>query len=524
MKPIWSALLLLAMLAASCSVGHTSTTQLVYGLTLAPSGIDPHLNASSELTIPLTSVYDTLIYQDPQSGAFVPGLAERWTISEDGLLYTFYLRHDVHFHDGTAFDAEAVKINFDRILDPDNHSQKAVFMLGPVAETEVVDKYTFALHLTQPYAPLLDSLAQAYLGMASPAALAEWGTTEYQFHQVGTGPYRFIEYVPNDHLTLERNAEYAWAPSIYESDRAQIESISFRIYEDPATRALALESGEVDVIGEVPPRDAESLASSGKFRIYPVAVPGQPMQFFFNTRNPPTDDVLVRRALVLAVNRPFIVSTVFGPLSPVAQGPLSASTFGFAPQYPWPSANQEEAVALLEQAGWTDSDGNGQRNRYGLPLQLLIVVPTWGSSKDVAQLVAAAWEEVGADVSIEVAPAFGALKEAQAAGEYNAIAINFFGTDPDLLQAFYASNGLYNWTGYSDPQIDDLLTRGAAESLDAQRRLDIYAQITALVREQALLLPIRDYVNLNVANSKVEDLRFSYQGWAPLLFDLKLAP
>jgi peptide/nickel transport system substrate-binding protein len=112
-------LILLGVLLAACAPPTPAPRRLVYGLTLAPSGIDPHVNASSELGIPLTSVYDTLVYQDPATGGFVPGLAESWAISKDGRTYTFTLRRDVKFHDETPFNAEAVKVNLDRIADPD---------------------------------------------------------------------------------------------------------------------------------------------------------------------------------------------------------------------------------------------------------------------------------------------------------------------------------------------------------------------------------------------------------------------
>ena len=112
------------------------------------------------------------------------------------------MRDDVDFHDGTHFDAHAVETNLERILNPDNHSQMARALLGPVSKIEVVNNYQLSIQLEEPFGALLDGLSQTYLGMASPAALAEWGD-EYQFHQIGTGPYRFIEYVPNDHLILE---------------------------------------------------------------------------------------------------------------------------------------------------------------------------------------------------------------------------------------------------------------------------------------------------------------------------------
>ncbi len=170
----------ISSLASACQTSSDTMPTLNYGLTLAPSGIDPHLNASAELGIPLNSVYDTLVFLDPESSEFVPGLAERWEISSDGLRYTFYLREDVRFHDGTPFNAQAVQDNLDYTLNPDNHSQKAATMLGPLNQMEILDEHTIAFVLDEPFAPLLDSLSQVYLGMASPTALKQWGASEYQ--------------------------------------------------------------------------------------------------------------------------------------------------------------------------------------------------------------------------------------------------------------------------------------------------------------------------------------------------------
>ncbi|HVO41195.1 MAG TPA: ABC transporter substrate-binding protein, partial [Aggregatilineales bacterium] len=111
---------------------QTDVNRIVYGLTLLPSGFDPHINQSSELGIVLRSVYDTLVYRDPDTKQIVPGLAESWEISPDGLTYTFHLRSGVRFQDGTPFNADAIAYNFDRITNPANKSQKAVFLLGPI--------------------------------------------------------------------------------------------------------------------------------------------------------------------------------------------------------------------------------------------------------------------------------------------------------------------------------------------------------------------------------------------------------
>jgi len=518
--PRSAACVLALAFATACAGTAPPGTSVAYGLTLSPTGIDPHLNASAELGIPLTSVYDTLVVQDPETGAFLPSLASSWEISDDGLTYAFHLRTDVRFHDGEPFDAEAVRANIDYILNPENHSQKAVFMLGPFDRAEVVDTATIVLHLAEPYPPLLDSLAQVYLGMASPRALAAWGPSEYPFHQVGTGPFRFIEFIPNDHLTLARNPDYAWGPSIYRHTTARVETITFRFFTDPATRALALENGDADILGEIPPHDAERLDGEG-FQVTPVAIPGQPLQFLFNRRLPPTDELAVREALLLALDRPAIVDTVFGPTSPVAQGLLSANSLGFAPIRTSPSQDAVAARRLLADSGWLP-DADGVRRRDGSPLALTLIAPSWGNNPEVGQLLEAAWEALGAQVELQIAPSFGQLKEAQERGDYNAIGINFFGTDPDLLRPMFASEGIYNWTGYADPSLDDVLRRAGASAATPSQRVELYAEAARIMGDQALVIPIRDYVNLVGASPRIHGLRFSYAGWFPLLIDLEV--
>jgi peptide/nickel transport system substrate-binding protein len=514
----WIAAGLLAVCVA-CGKADSTKGELHYGLTLAPSGIDPHIHQSSELGIPLSSVYDTLVFRDGDGG-FVPGLAESWEVSAGGMEYTFFLRRGVRFHDGTAFDASAVKTNLERILDPETKSQKARFLIDPVRSVVVVDDFTVRLELSEPFAPLLDSLSQVYLGMASPAALEKWGA-DYQFHQSGTGPFRFVEYTAGDHLTIERNADYAWAPSIYRNQTAQLDRVVFRFYTDPATRAPALLAGEVDVMGEVMPGDAGGLEQDGRYTVYPVGIPGQPLQFFFNLDLSPTDDPLVRRALLAATDRAALVRTVFGAYSPVAAGPLTASTWGAAAVVPADSYDRETAADLLRLAGWEDSNGDGVRERDGQVLRLTVVYPPWGLTPQTAELLEMQWKEIGADVELIQAASFSGLKEAQAGGGYHLIAWNQAGTDPDLLRPFFRSDGAYNWSGIASAELDSLLDDAVRAGSDPER-LELYRLVQEAIARECPVLPIRDYVNLNVASSRVKGLHFSPQGWFPVLIDVGL--
>ena len=506
---------------AGCRAGQGQPEKLVYGLTLAPSGIDPHIHASSELGIPLTSVYDTLVFLAPETGQFVPGLATGWMISDDGATYTFSLGKGVRFHDGTRFDAAAVKFNLDRVMDPETGSQKARYMLGQLDSVTVEDEYTVTIHLAEPYAPLLDSLSQVYLGMASPAAVERWGNADYQFHQVGTGPYTFLEYIPGDHLTLVRNSDYDWGPELYDHDQAAVTEIEFRFYQDPSTRAIALESGQVDIMGEIPPQDAGRLEAGADFVLYPVPIPGQPLQLFLNTARPPTDELSVRQALIVATDRAAIARTVFGSWSPVAHGPLTAVSRGYLPEFEsWYPLDRDRAGDLLAGAGWIDTDHDTVRDRDGQPLTVDLYYMGWGLMPEVAQMLESDWRAVGVQVNAQLV-SYPAALEAAANGDHNVIPFNLSGTDPAQLNSFFSSGGGFNWSKIHDPELDEWLNEAAAIG-EWSGRLELYSKAQTRIMEEALLLPIRDYVNLNAASARVKGLRFDARGWFPLLVDVQL--
>jgi peptide/nickel transport system substrate-binding protein len=507
------------MALSGCGASISKPKVLHYGLTLAPSGIDPQINASSELGIPLSSVYDTLVYRT-DTGTFVPGLAESWTVSADATQYVFTLRRDVRFQDGTPFNAAAVKANLERILDPANKSQKARGMLGPLQSVRVNDEYVVELDLSRPFSPLLDSLSQVYTGMASPTAIEKWGA-DYQFHQVGTGPFRFVEYTAGDHLTLERNSDYAWAPTVYQQKTAGVDRIEFRFYTDPATRAPALLSGAADVMGEVQPRDADQLKATGQYAIVAVPIPGQPLQFFFQTLRAPTDSLEVREALTLAVDRKAIVSTIFGDYSPVATGPLTAVTWGAQPVVPADAYDLGQARVLLDRQGWIDANGDGIREKEGRPLRLKMIVPSWGMAPQVALMLQQQWGAVGVSVEAVQAASNTDLVHALTLGEYNLIAYTTAGTDPDFLRSMFRSDGALNWSFVRSDALDQWLD-DATLTQDANRRLDDYRQIQSEIAQQCLILPIRDYTNVNVAKTKVRGLHYSAQGWFPVLIDVSL--
>lgn len=514
---------LLALGAAAClpaldAQRAAPSGRIIYGLTLQPSGFDPHIHRSSELGIPLRQVYDTLVYRDPQTDAFVPGLAESWIISDDGLVYTFTLRQGVTFHDGTPFNAQAVGANLDRIVNPETASQRAIFMLGPYERYEIPDAYTIRLILSAPYSPLLDSLAQVYLGIASPTALASYSNNRYQFHQVGTGPFRFVEYVPGNRVVIERNPDYAWGPSFYRPITEQsIAVVEFRFFEDPPTRSLSLESGDTQIMGELLPTDARAFTGNSAIRLLPVSIPGQPLQFFMNTNRFPTDNRATRQALLFGTNRNAIIDGIFQRFSPVAWGPLSASTLYYNPQmnglY---NFDLIQAQSLLASAGYADSNGDGVLDIGGVDVVVDIIVPPWGLLPQVAELLRDQWLTLGIRTNLIPVPTFPALLEAVQSGAYNLVAFDTPGLDPALLNSYYLSDGVNNWTGFQNDTLDDLLNQ-AVITVDEATRRSLYGRVQQLIMDEALILPIRDYVNLNASSARLDGLSFDPYGWFPLL-------
>jgi peptide/nickel transport system substrate-binding protein len=330
------------------------------------------------------------------------------------------------------------------------------------------------------------------------------------------------EYMPKDHLTLVRNPNYNWAPAIFSHEGpAYLEEIEFRFFVEPATRALALESGEAQVMGEIPPQDAQRLSEATDLQLIPVAVPGTSLQVFLNTQRPPTDDLRVRQALIYATDREAIAAAIFKDLSPVAHGPLNAVTMGYdegvAELYDYDPGSAKE---LLAAAGWLDSDGDGIREKEGRPLRVETYLMGWGFMPEVAQLLQAQFKAVGVDMPSQVV-SYPAALEAAREGKHNLIPFTLSSSDPDILRTFFHSDGGFNWAKAQEPRLDGLLVEGA-RTLDPEKREELYAEAQRLIMSEALIIPIRDYVNLNAASVQVKGLRYDLRGWFPWLHDVSL--
>lgn len=496
--------------------------ELVISTSNFPSGLDPHVQVVWDVLFILSGVYDTLVYQDTD-GSFVPGLATSWEISEDGTTYTFQLRDDVTFHDGTPFNAEAVKYNLDRIVAPETKSQKAATLLGPYESSEVVDDYTIQINLSEPYAYLLHGLSLNYVAMASPAALEEWGE-EYQLHQVGTGPFIFEEYVPQDHLTLVANPDYNWGPEIFENQGPpHLEKVTWRFLPEPATRIPALEAGDVDLALNIPNSESNRVLNDPNLDMKVAYLTGQPLFWFMNIEQSPTDDIRVRQAILHGTDRQTAINAVLRGFSPLAHGPLSAVTPEYNSEiegmYPY---DPEIAASLLEEAGWVDSDGDGIRDKDGEPLTVQMVLQGWGFTAPLGEVLQAQLRQIGVNVEMEQLSWPGQM-EVGIAGERNMTVMGgsgFFASDA-LAGFFHSSNADsgFNWSKIRDPELDALLDE-AAQTADPDKRNELYGEAQKFIMEQALIVPVYDYTVLSGLNERVGGLHWSSIGLVPILNDM----
>jgi peptide/nickel transport system substrate-binding protein len=501
-------------------------SQLIFGVHYEPSGVDPHINAA-ELGLQMTiGVFDTLVYKTPE-GRYLPGLAERWEISRDETVYTFHLRQDVIFHDGTRFDAAATKFSFDRARDPANKSQLAGSMLGPYEGAQVVDDYTLQVHLTEPYALFLDALSQGWLPPVSPQAVERYGS-DFGLHLVGTGPYRFERWDRGDRIVLRRNPDYAWPPPLVRNPGPpHVEEVVFRFLPDDAERTAALETGEIDGVFYVPPGDVAHLRADPRFDVEVWPIRGAPVCLMMNTAQEPTSDFAVRQAIAHAVDQQALVADVFQGEFPPAHGPLSQHTFGYEPAVEdMGLLDRDEARQLLDAAGWVHVEGSGIRERDGEKLQLVYYGIPFNFYSRFGEILRHQLATIGVDVEVRIVSP-GDWMAAANAGEHHLIPQGKFINDPHILSYIYHSRYSeegYGWTKRSPghrPELDQLLERGE-RALVREQFIPIYQEAQKIIMEEALIAPLHCNTNIVALRQGVRGLSFDSIGAYPYLHDVRL--
>jgi len=452
-------------------------------------------------------VSDTLVGAD-KDGSFKPYLATQWQVSEDGKTWTFKLRKDVKFHDGTPFNAEAVKFKFERILDPKTQSQKTA-MLGPVSSMEVLDEYTFRITHKEPFPQFLDSISTGYFAMWSPTAVNKYGLDDFQRHLVGTGPFVLKEHKPGDRYVFAKNPDYNWAPSYMKHQGpAYLDEVTIRFVAEAATSVAVFKSGEADIVIRFPAQHAPDYRNNPKYQVLDAPFTGSPVLFVMNTMKPPLDDLKVRKAIEHAVNQGEIVKAVWRGEAIVARGVMYPNS----PCY-WREAEQvypydvKRAKTLLEEDGWRPG-ADGINEKDGKKLQITIV--NHNNYQEIGPPVQAQLKEIGVDAKIEVVP--GAIQNERAAnGDFHMIFQHMAYSDPGVLDLLYNSKnakpGGWAWSRYADPKLDELLNKSAT-TIDMGKRCQLLTEAQKIVVNNALVLPLYGRIEIAVMAPTVKGFSF----------------
>lgn len=524
----WFPVALLTFVLAWASSVTAQGTSFVYGVGNNVDTLDFNVTTFSSVGVIMQHVTDPLVWQDPL-GTFHPGLATEWTVNDDATEYTFTLRQDVTFHDGTPFNAEAVKINFDRIANPDTNSQLAFSLLGPYAESVVVDEYTVTIRFSSPFAPFLDSASTPYLGFSSPAALRSLGADYGLTTVVSTGPYALESYTPDSEIVLVRNDSYAWGSQevFGQTGPGNFERITFKIILEPATRLAALESGEVNFIDDVPELDVARLNEDPAYTIYQIEQPGHGWSLMFNFEKFPTSELPVRKAVAQAIDKQGLIDVVFNGFGTPGCSALTKVMFAYDPATcDYLPYDPDAAAQTLEEAGWVDSDGDGIREKDGEPL----TIQHWFRADNplgsaMATFIQADLLKVGINFNLNGASQSGYF-DAVRAGEHNTQNWWDTQTDPDgvFRTLFWSPNadGGTNRNRYRSEQMDALID-AAAGAANAEERAALYADIQKLVGDEAIMVFMVDPFLLYGSQASVQNIKFLGGGNLPSFYSASFA-
>ncbi len=508
--------LILSMFLLGCSSESVETSEstgkgenmITFAWPRDIGDLNPHLYNPSQL-FAQSMVFEPLVsYQE--GGELTPHLAESWVISDDGKEYVFILRQDVKFSDGTSFNAEIVKKNFDAILNNvDLHSWLG--FIPKVDQTEVLDEFTFKLTLKEPYYPTIQELAVVrpvrFLG---EAGFPEDGDTSKGIAKpVGTGPWVLEDYKVDEFAIFKRNENY-WG------ELPNVEEIKVKVIPDAETRVLAFEKGDLDLIygeGVISLDSFKQLESTGSYGTS-ISEPVATRQLVMNTNKEQLSDQRVRQALHYGFNKQALVEGV-------TSGVEEKADFILPTNFPYTSNidvttikySVEKANQLLDEAGWRLPEGKNVREKDGIPLEIELMFNSAESiQKTMAETLQSEWAGLGVKLNI-VGVELTTQVERFKANEFD---MNFFSNygapyDPHTFVNIVATEGF----GFSEaissyPNKEELLNQIAEvkQTTDENERQQLYTEILGSLQEQGAIVPISYIKKIAVYQSGVSNFTF----------------
>lgn len=447
----------IALLASTVLTGAVAAATLDVAIDSSPAGLDPHLiTAFNSVVIVQSNIYEGLTAID-KNLAVVPGLAESWEISEDGLTYTFKLRTGVTFHDGSTFDAEDAAASIRRVQSEAIASPLAS-RVTPITGIEVVDPATLKLTLDAPFAPILSSLA----GIAIVPAEVETNAEGLQQTPIGTGPFKFAEWQPNGFISLDKNADY------YVEGQPKLDEVKFNFVPEAATRQVGVTTGEYDLLPGIDPATALQLQGQPGVTVQETRDIAYTL-LGMNTSREPFGNAKVREAINYLLNRQEIIDgALFG--AGVPAGPLSPALVNWAVDpstFACYTPDVEKAKALLAEAGVTT------------PLKLTMNVLPRQDTRDIAQVVQQQLAAGGIEVEL-ITQEIGDFVQSWRNSEFDMF-VSANGGSPDPDEYFYRTfrgGGSTNVFKYEDAELDAWLDEGRSTADPAARKA-IYDQVQA---------------------------------------------
>jgi peptide/nickel transport system substrate-binding protein len=453
---------------------------LVIGSIAEPSTLIPILASDSASHEVAGQVYNGLVRYD-KNLRLEGELAKSWDVSKDGLTITFHLRRGVKWHDGHDFTSRDVLFTYRLIIDPKTPTAYAE-AFKQVQKAEAPDTYTFRATYAKPFAPALESWGMWVL----PAHLLEGKDitkSELSRHPIGTGPYRFKEWLPGQQLVLESNHDYF-------EERPYIDRYVYRIIPDSSTMYMELKAGGVDYMGLSPVQyqrqtnNREFLARFNKYRYPALAY----TYLGYNLRHPLFSDKRVRQAITSAISKEEIIQGVLLGMGQVAHGPYKPGTWACNPQVRDFDYNPERARALLAQAGWREKNTDGILVKDGKPFSFTILTNQGNPERlKTALIIQQRLRVIGIEVKIRVVEWASFLKNFIDKGDFQATILGWsIGQDPDLFDVWHSSKTgpkELNFIGFKNNEVDRLLDEGRS-TFDLEKRRRAYWRFQDILADE----------------------------------------
>ena len=487
---------------------------LTWGVETEPQTLNPHINGQDKVALILRNTYESLLARDAQGG-FVPWLASAYTVSDDGLTYTFALRPQVTFSDGSRFDAAVVIRNLQALQVP-GYTVIGIhaFYLGLIDQLTAPDPLTLRIVLKHRYSPFLGYISSVPL--LAPLAFDKPDLKAGGTDIAGTGPFVITRYQVGQQIEFERNPNYHWAPAnAAHQGPAYLQKLIYRFLPESSVRIGALLSGQVDVIEGVPGQDAAAIQANPDVHYQHALNPGTPYALYFNIERAPTDDLRVRHALVEGLDISTLVQSIWRGQRTRAWGITSPIDPLYDASQEQRYGNQPDAAnALLDQAGWRQRDAQGFRVREGKRLSI-VLLDTPALLRDQRELLllaiqAQARQRLGVDVQFERVD-IGNYMTRVLGGDYGALANSNAVPDGRDIESHYLPlehGGFLNFSRSQAPQLQQWL-QAAWLTGDEGERKRLYAQLQQFVlRQQYLVLPLYQPEDQIVSASRVHGVGF----------------